>query len=117
MSTWKQVLLTTDTKQILESVEKYTETSILRKEDSNASDPSELKAVNLRNFWPKWKWDCYKFLILKHGLSDNINNEDIFDDLFKTSNRHETHAACIYLSKINDLIQVKVNSSSEKNAS
>ena len=102
MSIWKQVLQTSDTKLIAESIEKYTETSIV-------TNFEQEKVVNMKNFWPKWKWDCYKLLILKHGLGDNINNEDIFSDLFKTNNKYETQAICVYLSKINDLIQVKVS--------
>jgi hypothetical protein len=63
----------------------------------------------LKNFWPKWKWDCYKFFILKYGLNDNLNSEDIFNEVFKTNNKNDIQTGCIYISKVNDLIQIKVD--------
>lgn len=70
---------------------------------------SSAEQMNLKNFWPKWKFDSYKFLILKCGINDSVKSEEIFTEIFKTNNKYETQAACIYLSKINDLIQAKVN--------
>jgi hypothetical protein len=78
-------------------------------ESTMITDSTEQKIINLKNFWPKWKWDCFKFLLLKYGIGDNSNlNGEVFTDIFKTNNKNETHAACIYLSKIHDLILIKV---------
>ena len=104
---------TSDSNLILQSVETFSEIEITVNEDDESTmitDSTEHKTVNLKNFWPKWKWDSFKFLLLKYGINENLNlNGEVFNDIFKTNNKHETHAACVYLSKIHDLILIKVN--------
>ena len=98
----------------MQSVEAFIEIkiSVNKNEDDGSTmitDSPEHKIINLKNFWPKWKWDSFKFLLLKYGISYNLNlNGEVFVDIFKANNKNEMHAACIYLSKIHDLILVKV---------
>ena len=49
--------------------------SVNKNEDDESTmitDSPEHKIINLKNFWPKWKWDSFK-KIIKQNKNKKIN--------------------------------------------